>query len=64
MTPPLVCAFDEPWEGPHPLCDSANERSCAEFWAAVARGEFDAEGYTPTERRDTDARLKLEGRLF
>jgi hypothetical protein len=54
-TPPadagLTCAFGEPWTGPHPLCAARVEQDRAAFQAAVARGEFDAEGYTPKERK-------------
>lgn len=47
----LTCAFGEPWMGEHPLCDAETARACERFAEAVARGEFDADGYTPNERR-------------
>jgi hypothetical protein len=48
---PLTCAFGEPWIGPHPLCQAQLTRDCAAFAAAVTRGEYDARGYTPNERK-------------
>lgn len=50
------CAFGETglgWLGPHHCLQCMLEvvRACQAFDAAVARGEFDAEGYTPKERR-------------
>lgn len=47
----LTCSNGEPWMGPHPICEAETARHCAEFDAAVARGEYDAEGYTPNERK-------------
>jgi hypothetical protein len=45
--------FAPGWGGSHHcwFCNAAVEQSCAEFAAAVARGEYDADGYTPAERR-------------
>ena len=60
----LVCANGEPWMGPHPLCEAEAERTCQRFDDAVARGEFDAQGYTPNERIAQRKRLQCEGRLF
>ena len=47
----LVCAFGEPWIGPHPLCEAETGRACAAFDAGVQAGRWDAQGYTPAERR-------------
>lgn len=53
----LTCAFGQPWPGDHvtpsgcPSCQAEIERLCAEFKAAVARGEYDEQGYTPNERK-------------
>lgn len=51
----LTCAFGSPWGahgcGPCEKCHAETARGCAEFAAAVARGEFDSEGYTPNERK-------------
>ena len=55
IDPTLVCAFGEPWMGPHPLCRAESDRNCLAFDAAVARGEFNERGYTP---REWAARLK------
>jgi hypothetical protein len=52
----LTCAFSEPWMGEHPLCEAEVERACAAFDAAVARGEYDAHGYTPNERKAQEKR--------
>lgn len=60
----LACAFGEPWMGPHPLCEAEVDRSIREFHAAVARGEYDAEGYTPAERRMQAQRAGKKGLLF
>ena len=49
--PVLTCAFGEPWMGPHPLCDAETDRACAEFARLVAAGKYDADGYTPNERK-------------
>lgn len=50
------CAFSvtgEDWEGPHHCaqCAAFVAEQCREFEAAVPRGEYDAEGYTPAERK-------------
>jgi hypothetical protein len=47
----LTCSFGEPWTGAHPLCEQESERLCAAFAEAVARGEFDAAGYSPADRK-------------
>jgi hypothetical protein len=52
--PALLCAFGEDgefWTGPHhcALCAAAVEAACRAFDAAVARGEYNARGYTPQE---------------
>ena len=48
----LTCAFGEPWwTGPHPLCQQEADRLCAEFDAGVLAGKWDAQGYTPNERK-------------
>jgi hypothetical protein len=36
--------------GPHPVCEAETARLGAAFDAAVARGVYDAQGYTPRER--------------
>lgn len=56
MTGRLLCAFGqtgEDWRGPHHCAECAAEvgRACREFETAVARGDLDAQGYTPAERR-------------
>lgn len=60
----LVCANNEPWLGPHPLCKAEVDRACVAFTEAVQRGEYDAEGFTPAERKAADKRLQAAGRLF
>lgn len=50
------CSFGvtgEEWPGPHHCaqCAAFVARACEAFAAAVARGEYDNEGYTPAERR-------------
>ncbi len=55
----LTCAFSEPWMGPHPLCEAETDRACQQFAEAVARGEFDAQGYTPNERK-AQAKRRIE----
>ncbi len=47
----LVCAWNEDWLGPHPLCQQYAERLQGEFRDAVARGEYDEFGYRPSDRR-------------
>lgn len=59
VDPALVCAFGEPWLGAHPLCEQEGDRLCRLFEAAVGRGEFDAHGYTPNERKAQARRLAL-----
>lgn len=56
----LVCAFGEPWMGPHPLCDADTERGCVEFTRLVAAGVYDAQGYTPNERKAQQKRKHAE----
>jgi hypothetical protein len=58
-----VCAFGETgndWPGPHHCaqCAASVAERCREFRAAVARGEYDTEGYTPAERKAQLKRLK------
>lgn len=48
---PLTCIYGEPIAGPHPLCEARVARDILLFYEAVARGEYDAEGYTPKERK-------------
>jgi hypothetical protein len=64
LAPP--CSFGSPtvagtvhapgWMGPHHCahCAAETERASAAFAAAVARGEYDAQGYTPAERRQLE----------
>ena len=35
----LTCALGEDWLGDHALCHAETDRLCAQFDAAVARGE-------------------------
>lgn len=63
-TPTLPCAFGETgedWDGPHhcAACHAEVERAVAVMAAARARGAYDAESYTPAERR-AQARRKGE----
>lgn len=60
----LACAFGEPVDGPHPLCEAETARACRRFDEDVAAGIYDAEGYTPPERAAQRRRLQAEGRLF
>jgi hypothetical protein len=60
-TPTVAGTMHAPgWTGPHHCehCASEVERGRAEFAAAVARGEFDAQGYTPAERRQLEKRKR------
>ena len=57
----LACAFGEPWDGPHPLCDAEADRLEAVFADGVAAGRWDADGYTSAERR-AQARHRREER--
>lgn len=59
----LACAFGEPWLGPHPICDAEGLAARERFDAAVASGEYDADGFTPLEGAAQQRRLKAEGRL-
>lgn len=52
----LICAFGEPWMGPHPLCEAETERACQQFAEAVRAGKYDVEGYTPAERKAKNRR--------
>ena len=45
--PVLVCAYGEPWLGPHPRCNARGAELAREF----AAGPWDAEGYMPAERK-------------
>jgi hypothetical protein len=61
LAPP--CAFNQPtlsgsahapgWTGPHHCfwCWVDVERACAQFAADVKAGKYDAQGYTPAERK-------------
>jgi len=56
----LTCSFGIPWSQ-HPgcpWCAAEGARLAALFAEAVARGESDAEGYTPAERRAQQKRGK------
>lgn len=59
-----MCAMNEPWIGPHPLCAAQVERDCQAFAADVAAGKYDSAGYTPAERKAQIRRLQQLGRLF
>ena len=54
------------WDGPDhcPACHAEADRLCAQFEADVASGQFDAEGFTPKERKAQRKRRQAEGRLF
>lgn len=68
LAPP--CAFGIPtdaghphapgWFGPHHCfwCHVDVELACARFDAAVLAGKYDAQGYTPAERRAQRRRAK------
>jgi hypothetical protein len=56
---PLTCFHGEPWDGDHPLCRADVERACQRFDDAVARGEYDAHGWTPKERKAQAKRKDL-----
>jgi len=58
-TTPVTCVYGEPIEGPHPLCAARVARDILEFYEAVARGEYDAEGFTPRERAALAKRAKM-----
>ena len=52
----LTCANGTAWASHFngtgcALCAADTERTCAAFDAAVAAGIYDAQGYTPKERR-------------
>lgn len=59
--PPLVCSYGRPWldHFKPPIgtgrgclyCVTATASGCLAFDRAVAEGVYDAEGYTPKERR-------------
>jgi hypothetical protein len=49
--PALVCAFGEPFFGAHPLCEAEACRLRALFQENVKAGVYDAQGYTPADRR-------------
>lgn len=42
--------------GPHPLCEAETDLACERFDQAVLDGEYDANGYTPKERRAQERR--------
>ncbi len=48
---PLTCALSEPWMGKHPKCEKEAARMAAEFDRDVFFGKYDAQGYTPNERK-------------
>jgi hypothetical protein len=43
-------------------CQAEGEALLAQYRAAQARGEYDAEGYTPAERRAQQRRVSRGGR--
>lgn len=47
----LTCALGEPWLGSHPLCDQEAALMAEAFTADVARGLYDTEGYTVSDRK-------------
>ena len=46
-----VCRFGEPTISLHPLCGAEVLRLCALFDQGVQAGRWDAQGYTPADRR-------------
>lgn len=54
----VTCAFGEPILGEHPLCDAYFHRITEQYIADVAAGKYDAEGYTPKERRAQQKKAK------
>ena len=47
----LTCSFGELWTGPHPLCEAHAKEMSVAFDRDVAAGIYDAQGYTPNERK-------------
>lgn len=47
---PLTCAFGEPWMGEHPKCAAWAAEMSQQFREAVARGEYDEQGFRRKER--------------
>ena len=52
----LTCKFGTPWRDHFDstgcaACAAETERGCTAFAAAVAAGTYDADGYTPAERK-------------
>lgn len=60
MPEQLVCAFGEPWIGPHPKCAAYADELDRQFDAAVAAGKYDQDGYTPADRRAEQKRKDAE----
>ena len=61
----LTCAYNWPWLDHFtplgcPRCEAEVARSCAAFDAAVARGEMDADGYRPSERKALARKMSLK----
>lgn len=54
----LACVFGEPMIGPHPRCEAEVDRACAAFKAGVTAGRWDADGYTPQDRKAQERRKK------
>jgi len=66
---PVTCLFGYDWLTYHvtatcPACQHETAEACARFQVAVAAGQFDAQGYTPAERRAQDKRAREAGRLL
>ena len=52
INPAVTCAFGAPWPcDPCAGCVAEADRLSAQFAADVVAGRFDAEGYTPADRR-------------
>ena len=65
----LVCAFGLPWDlhlnGAGCLfCQAEAERLQDAFQAAVRRGEWDEQGYTPSERRSLNLGAGVQQNRF
>lgn len=58
--PRVTCAFGAIWPcDPCAGCQAESARLSAQFAADVAAGRYDAEGYTPAERRAQARKAKL-----
>lgn len=55
MSETLTCAFGSQWGekgcGPCPKCQAYGDELEADFWREVFFGRWDADGYTPEDRK-------------